>query len=97
MVVVKICCRCKKELDRDRDFNKHKLKKDGFHYECKNCERKYNLEKSNLPSTRYRVYKNHAKEKKRDFNISLEEFKQLTEQKCYYCNCYSLNKEYCRN
>lgn len=37
-------------------------------------------------SSLYRDYKNHSKEKNREFNLSLEEFKNLCLGNCHYCN-----------
>lgn len=36
--------------------------------------------------TTYYVYKNSAKKRNLDFNITKEEFKELTSKNCYYCN-----------
>jgi len=34
----------------------------------------------------FRTYKRKAKERKYEFKISLEEFKKITQENCYYCN-----------
>ena len=53
----KICCRCKEEKDL-KDFNKQKRTKDGYRYECKECQRVYyknNREKELKRCAKYRL------------------------------------------
>jgi hypothetical protein len=44
---------------------------------------------------RYSCYKFNAKAKQVEFNLSISEFEKITNRKCYYCNEFTINKQYC--
>ena len=44
--------------------------------------------------TRYRVYRKRASNKGLNFDLSLEEFSDLTSLVCYYCNQLTFEKTY---
>ena len=94
----KICCRCKKEKDL-KEFSKLKKTKDGYQYNCKECQRVYyknNREKILKTETKYRLnnrerhlinmYKRKDKDKNRENDLTLEWFKEnITSKPCLYC------------
>lgn len=43
---------------------------------------------------RFSAYKSRAKTKKINFSLSLQQFEELTCDKCYYCNEFSQDKEF---
>ena len=40
-------------------------------------------------------YTRNSKRRNIEFSLTFEEFEELTKQKCYYCNSYSVGKDYC--
>lgn len=76
-IILKRCFRCKEWLSLD-NFWKSKTQKDGYCGECKKCQ---NTAKEN----RYNIYKKNAKRRNINFNLSKEEFYNLTSKECYYC------------
>ena len=76
-VIKKKCSRCNKWLDID-NFWKNITSKDGYGNECKNCQ---NAAKEN----RYNIYKKNAKKRNLEFNLTREEFYNLTSKPCEYC------------
>lgn len=76
-IILKHCFRCDQWLSLDC-FQKNKAQKDGFCGECKNCQ---NTAKEN----RYNIYKKGAKKRNLEFDLTKEEFYELTRQSCFYC------------
>ena len=56
----------------------------------KETKKKY----SELPKSRFSIYKRAAIKKNLEFALSLEEFIKLTSQQCYYCNDFTRDKDY---
>jgi hypothetical protein len=54
---------------------------------------RYEKEKDRV-ATRYSTYKKNAKTKDLEFAITKEQFKEITDQKCRYCNEYSEGKNF---
>lgn len=77
-IISKKCFRCHQWLPLD-NFWKNRTQKDGYSGECKECQ---NTAKEN----RYNFYKKGAKKRNIDFNLTKDEFYNLTSKKCYYCN-----------
>jgi hypothetical protein len=83
-------CECGNELDvRARDLKRGMTKSCGcLHKETSSQNGKNNKlpdsENSALNLLYYR-YKSNAKQKKRNFELSLEQFKELTSKNCFYC------------
>lgn len=44
---------------------------------------------------RYSRYKAGSKEKNRNFDLTLEQFEEITSQPCYYCGKFTKDKEFC--
>ena len=83
-IISKKCFRCQKWLTLD-NFWKSSSQKDGYCGECKTCsyENKEN---------RYNIYKKNAKKRNIDFQLTKEEFYNITSQPCHYCgNLQSYN------
>ena len=76
-IVLKKCFRCKEWLPLDK-FWKSSSQKDGYCNECKICS---NKSKEN----RYNIYKKNAKRRNLDFQLTKEEFYNITSQPCHYC------------
>ena len=76
-IILKKCSRCGEWLSLD-NFWKNASCKDGYHNECKNCC--YTAKEN-----RYNIYKKNAKKRNIDFNLTKQQFYDLTAQPCYYC------------
>lgn len=76
-IILKHCFRCNQWLPLTQ-FYKNSSQRDGYAGECKKCN---NYSKEN----RYNIYKKNAKRRNIDFNLSKEEFYNLTSQPCFYC------------
>ena len=76
-IILKKCFRCGKWLFLD-NFWKSSSQKDGYCGECKICS---NESKEN----RYNIYKKNAKRRQLDFQLTKEEFYNITSQPCQYC------------
>lgn len=77
-IVLKKCFRCNQWLSLD-NFWKNSSQKDGYSGECKRCA-------STSKEQRYHTYKQNAKRRNIDFCLTKEQFYNLTQQPCYYCN-----------
>ena len=77
----KFCPCCKDFIDISL-FGKNKRRADGYNEYCNNCL-KYDAKK------RYDHYKHNAKGRKLCFNLTLDEFKDITSKPCIYCNGFS--------
>ena len=83
-------CRPCKSI-KDKEY--HKSKKDYFNelnrqYSKNNKEKiaEYNKARAGQTKTKWSMLKRTAKYKSIELNISFEQFKELTESNCYYCN-----------
>lgn len=86
----KFCPTCQRWLKPD-DFTPNKSSIDGCAWQCKECK-VHNL------LNRYKMYKNNANHRKIEFELSVEEFDNITKQPCYYCGQHSntyLNMPFC--
>lgn len=81
-LIQKMCSGCKEFLDISL-FSKNKNRADGFSEYCNNCS-KYDVKK------RYGHYKSGAKSRNLSFDITLNEFKNITSQPCVYCGEFSV-------
>ena len=61
------------------------MQKIGSHNTCKICAKNYNNRTKNNLSRRYSTYKNSAKRRGHDFQLSMEEFSTFQDEPCYYC------------
>src|SRR3989338_4699689 len=52
----------------------------------KEIRRKYVRVFQKTPRGKYAIYKQHARDTKRDFTLTLDEFTALWRQPCFYCN-----------
>lgn len=73
----------KKYREEHKETNSEYQKK----YREKNKEKLYEYKKS--PHVRYKVYQNNAKHKNRIFDLSEDEFIEISSQPCIYCGEYS--------
>lgn len=80
----KRCFKCHEFLPLT-SFYRSKYQKDGYSGECKRCQ-------NESKDGRYNVYKKNAKKRNINFNLTKEEFYDITSKPCYYCNDYS-NKD----
>lgn len=76
-IVLKKCFRCGKWLGLD-SFWKSSSRKDGYCGECKICS-------SKSKENRYNIYKKNARRRNLNFQLTKEEFYNITSQPCYYC------------
>ena len=79
----KRCFKCHKFLPLT-NFYRSSYQKDGYCGECKRCQ-------NESQERRYNIYKKNAKKRNIDFNLTKEEFYNITSKPCYYCNDYSNN------
>lgn len=55
----------------------------------------YNKQYRQTLDGRYSIYKGNAKSKNRVFDLTLEQFEEITSRPCYYCGEYTEDREYC--
>lgn len=82
-LVKKFCPTCKRWLNPN-NFSPSKTSLDKYAWECKEC-------KSYYIRNRYNAYKGEAKQRNINFNLSLEEFDDITSNACVYCGQYNGN------
>jgi len=80
-IVKKKCFRCNRLLPLE-NFYHNRNQKDGYNNECKQCE-------NESKESRYNTYKKNAIKRKIKFNISKQEFYDITSKPCYFCDGYS--------
>lgn len=61
------------------------MRKTGAFNTCKKCAKEYNNRTKNKISRRYSTYKNSAKRRGHDFELSLDEFSTFQNKPCHYC------------
>ena len=97
---VKICSKC--GINKSLDNYNYISKRNVYQPQCNDCQYKYDRdrmltqcykEKSKIRSqtvkNKYTHYKTKAKNRKKDFQLTVEEFEFLTRnKKCYLCNNY---------
>lgn len=76
-IILKHCYRCNQWLSLD-NFYKNKTQKDGYCGECKKCQ-------NTSSQGRYNIYKKNAKRRNIPFDLSKDEFNNLTKSPCAYC------------
>jgi hypothetical protein len=76
-----ICNNCNKESTRRVD--QIKIGKGGCRY-CKDLNKKSSIK--SVINNLYLAYKNSAKQRKIDFTLTREDFINIIENNCYYCN-----------
>lgn len=76
-IIKKLCPCCKQWLTVD-NFQKRKQSQDGYASMCKTCS-SYKL------GCRYSSYRINARSHGRNFDLTLEDFDNITKQPCYYC------------
>ena len=76
-LIQKVCSCCKELIDISC-FKQNKNRPDGFNEYCNNCL-KYDIKK------RYAHYKSGAKSRGLCFEVTLDEFKDITSRPCTYC------------
>lgn len=81
VITHKKCYFCN-ELKEIAEFHHNKCTADGYTNMCKECSR-HTVER------RYKNYKQGAKSRDLDFNLSKEEFDEITKMPCKYCGEYS--------
>ena len=80
-ITEKFCPICEEWRSID-NYYKNNYSIDGYNSACKICC-KYRLQE------RYDFYKSNAKRRKLDFDLDLDQFDNITQQKCVYCGNYS--------
>lgn len=83
-IIEKRCCKCHYFLPLT-NFYHNKYDKDGYSSVCKKCQ-------NESKEGRYNIYKKNAKKRNISFNLTKDEFYEITSKPCYYCNGYS-NKD----
>lgn len=97
---------CDGKEKSDVEFYKNKCQKDGLATQCRECSqhyrethrkeaRNYDKEYNKLLARRYSVCKRVANKKNLEFNLTIEQFDEITSQVCCYCGEYSENKNFC--
>lgn len=79
-VTHKKCRICQRMLPIS-EFYKNKYSYDGYTNECKQCAYE-------SLSSRYGIYRKGAKSRNIEFNLTVEQFDELTSKPCYYCGEY---------
>lgn len=85
-----VCQCCKRMLPID-NYYKDSSTADGFSWICKYCQ-------IHSLQARYQTYKQSAKKRNLEFDLTREEFNEITSKSCYYCGDYSgdfLGEQYC--
>lgn len=84
---LRYCAKCnqKKQLDMFCDCSTIRLGKSRY---CRECMREYH----HSLKGRYSAYKSSAKTFKRKFSLTIEEFKKIIDQPCFYCGDTSKNR-----
>lgn len=81
LLINKRCNVCNRMLPIDNYYS-NKAQYDGFSNTCKECE-------NSCVSVRFKNYKRNAKNRNLNFELSKEDFINITSQKCYYCGSFS--------
>jgi len=81
---MKKCKKCKKSEDLNC-FTKSTESKDGYFRYCKDCKSRLQTEYNQTPKGKFIVYKNNARSRGYDFDLTFEEFKSFWNKDCYYC------------
>ena len=84
----KTCSSCKKTKQAS-GFGKNRSRKDGLAGWCRVCEQIRYKKREHTLSRRYSIYKSSSKKKKRRFDISIDEFSDITSSPCVYCGGFS--------
>jgi hypothetical protein len=92
--MTKVCSVCKKRKSIQK-FGKNRSRKDGHHSSCLLCEKIRNKNRSTKCYKRFGQYKRGAKNRNIEFNLTQEEFKEITSKVCIYCGLYSGIGDYC--
>jgi hypothetical protein len=93
----KKCSTCKK-IKSVKEFGIHNFSKDGLRSRCLQCKRAHQKKTAHALGRRLIGYKKGAQSRGYVFNISRNEFKNITEKQCIYCGKYSNsynNKPFC--
>ncbi len=102
---MKKCSQCKEEKPLT-EFHKRSCAMDGLEPRCKQCRAEYRKshydnnkdyyqEYSRGPQGRFSACKHGASRRNLEFELTLEQFTELTEQRCYYCNSFTKDKSHC--
>lgn len=106
---MKVCGKCGEEKPVS-EFNKDCCAKDGMQGRCRECQKaiskqyrqehkeeraSYDKQRSQTPVGRFVIYKSAAKKRGLEFDLTVEQFEEITSQVCYYCGEYAEGKEYC--
>lgn len=83
MITKRICQRCKRMLPIN-NYYKNSTTADGHSGVCKYCQ-SFSL------YGRYNMYKKGAKARNLIFDLTVDQFDEITRQECYYCGEYSGN------
>lgn len=81
---MKLCPKCN-ELKDENDFSKHKTKKDGLQWKCKECMKEYNKEYRQLNQNKTREYSKKYNKKYRQLN-----HKKILEKKKEYRHAHRI-------
>jgi hypothetical protein len=92
-------CQIIQKRSRLKNLEKRKTKSRENHkiWYLKNKEKvgEKNKKNKHLLSYRFTRYKSGARVRNIEFLLTLENFKNITEKKCFYCNQFSANTYYC--
>lgn len=94
------CIKCKKAYNQRPDrkaYNTKWAKSHRIHLRSYDSTRYYSKRREQLKSAKYRhlQYKARARRSNFLFELTLDQFAQLTAQKCTWCGEYSAGKEFC--
>jgi hypothetical protein len=76
------CSSCKRCLPVDA-FTPSRRKSTG--YPCQKCRKQFDAQRYRTPEWRFSEARRRAKQKGREWNLSLEDYKTLINQPCRYC------------
>ena len=76
------------------DFGLNASRPNGHDGQCKLCRKAYDKSRKFTPATRYKNYTQHARQKNRSFDLTLEDFDQITNQICIYCGTFEPGKNH---
>ena len=80
------CIKCGEDYSLTSDYwYKNRVLKSGFQYVCIKCTSIFMKEYNQSIRGRYSHYKVRAKQDRKEFKLSLNDFKEFWQKPCYYC------------
>lgn len=81
---MKCCGRCKEVKPKDR-FHKSCSQADGLMRRCRDCCQELDYHSRRSPTGKFNVYRQNARMRGLDFEITRDQFAEFWQKPCYYC------------